>query len=111
MHPYRTHTCGQLRPADVGQAVRLSGWVHSKRDHGNLLFVDVRDMFGLTQCVIDVSSPIFKAVEGVRPESVVTVTGPVVRRSADTVNKNLPTGEVEIKIEEFLVESPAEALP
>jgi aspartyl-tRNA synthetase len=111
MHPYRTHTCGQLRAADVGKAARLSGWVHSKRDHGNLLFLDVRDMFGLTQCVIDVSSAIFKAAEGVRPESVVTVTGPVVRRSADTVNRNLPTGEVEVRIEEFLVESPAEVLP
>jgi aspartyl-tRNA synthetase len=111
MHPYRTHTCGQLRPADVGGRARLSGWVHRKRDHGNLLFMDVRDMFGVTQCVIDVSSPIFKSVEGVRPESVVTVTGPVVERSADTVNANLPTGQVEIQIEEIAVESPAEVLP
>jgi len=111
MHPYRTHTCGQLRPADVGKRARLSGWVNRKRDHGNLLFIDLRDSFGLTQCVIDVTGPLFKAAEAVRPESVVTVTGPVVRRSADTVNRNLPTGEVEITIEELVVESPAEVLP
>jgi len=111
MHPYRTHTCGQLRPGDVGKRVRLSGWVHRKRDHGNLLFIDLRDMFGLTQCVIDVTGALFKAAEAVRPESVITVTGPVVSRSADTVNKTLPTGAVEITIEELVVESPAEVLP
>ncbi len=111
MHPYRTHTCGELRLEDDGERVRLSGWVHRKRDHGNLLFIDLRDNFGLTQCVIDVSSELFPATEAVRPESVVTVTGHVVRRSEDTVNVELPTGEVELAIEEFHVESPAEVLP
>lgn len=111
MHPYRTHTCGELRLAHAGQQVRLSGWVHRKRDHGNLLFVDLRDHYGLTQCVADVSNPRFKAVEGVRPESVVTVTGTVVERSSETVNPNLPTGEVELTVEEFQIDSPADTLP
>ena len=111
MHPYRTHTCGQLRLSDDGKTVRLSGWVHRKRDHGNLLFIDLRDHYGLTQCVIDISGPLFKVAEGVRPESVVTVTGRVVKRSAETVNPNLPTGTVEIAIEAINVESPADILP
>jgi len=111
MHPYRTHTCGQLRAADAGTRVRLSGWIHRKRDHGQLLFVDLRDHFGLTQCVIDVSAPIFAEVEAARPESVVTVTGTVVERSAETVNAKVPTGAVELRIEEFTLQSRAELLP
>jgi len=111
MHPYRTHTCGELRQDQTGEDVRLSGWIHRKRDHGNLVFVDLRDHFGLTQCVIDVSSPLFESVENARPESVITVTGPVVRRSDDTINPNLPTGEVEVQINEISVESAAETLP
>ncbi|MBM3950112.1 MAG: aspartate--tRNA ligase [Rhodospirillales bacterium] len=111
MHPYRTHTCGALRPAHVGETVRLSGWVHRKRDHGNLLFVDLRDHYGLTQCVIDSSAPPFKVAEGVRPESVVIVTGRVVKRAPETVNPNLPTGEVEVAIAAIEVEGPAEVLP
>ena len=111
MHLYRTHTCGQLRKADAGSTVRLSGWVHRKRDHGNLLFVDLRDHYGLTQCVIDVSSPVFQVLEAARPESVVTVTGTVVARSGDTVNPNLPTGEIEIKVAEASLQSTADILP
>ena len=111
MHPYRSHTCGELRPGNTGAEARISGWVHRKRDHGNLLFVDVRDHYGITQCVIDVSSPLFAEVEAVRPESVVTVTGKVVERSAETVNPNLPTGEVELAVAAFHVESPADVLP
>lgn len=111
LHPFRSHTCAALRSSDTGSTVRLSGWVHRKRDHGNLLFVDLRDHYGLTQCVIDVSSDIFALVEGVRPESVVTVTGKVVDRSAETVNANLPTGEIEVRIEAFNVESSAQVLP
>ena len=86
MHPYRTHTCGELREDDIAQSVRLSGWVHRKRDHGNLVFIDVRDHYGLAQCVIDASSDLFPVVETVRLESVVTVSGPVVARSEDTIN-------------------------
>ncbi len=111
MHPYRTHTCGELRAENAGQPARISGWVHRKRDHGNLLFVDVRDHYGVTQCVIDVSSELFKIAEAVRAESVVTVTGKVVPRTEETINPNLPTGEVEISVEDFHVESPAETLP
>ena len=111
MHSYRTHTCDDLRKDHVGSTVRLSGWVHRKRDHGNLLFVDLRDHYGLTQCVIDVDNPVFKAVEAVRPESVITVTGEIVPRNEDTVNKDLPTGEVELAIKEFIVQGPAGDLP
>ena len=111
MHPYRTHTCGELRDANAGDTVRLSGWIHRKRDHGNLLFVDLRDQYGITQCVIDTSSPIFATVEDARLESVITVTGPVVARSEETVNPSLPTGTVEVGIAEINVENPAELLP
>src|SRR5580698_2112317 len=111
MHPYRSHTCGQLRLSDKGQTVRLSGWVHRKRDHGSLLFLDLRDHYGLTQCVIDRSSPLLPAVEHVKNESVVTVTGKVVQRPAETANDKLPTGEIEIEIVEFAVQSAAEPLP
>src|ERR1700688_4890370 len=111
MHPYRTHTSGALRASDVGATARISGWVHRKRDHGNLLFVDLRDHYGITQCVLDTSSPLFKQVEGVRLESVVTLTGKIVKRSAETVNPRLPTGEIELRIEEYKLESAAEMLP
>ena len=111
MHLYRTHTCGQLTRANVGQTVRLSGWVHRKRDHGNLLFVDLRDHYGITQCVIDTSSPIFNQVEATRVESVVTVTGKIVARSPETVNPKLATGEVEGQIAEFQLQSAADTLP
>ena len=111
MHAYRTHTCGELRREHEGEPARLSGWVHRKRDHGNLLFVDLRDHYGLTQCVIDSSSPVFAEVEAIRLEAVITATGRVVRRSADTVNPDLPTGEVELVIESFDVQSHADPLP
>jgi aspartyl-tRNA synthetase len=111
MHSYRTHTCAQLRLAQVGETVRLSGWVHRKRDHGQLLFIDLRDHYGLTQCVTDASKPVFKAVEDVRVESVVTVTGRVVRRAPETVNAQIPTGEVEVVIDAFTVQSAAEQVP
>jgi len=111
MHRYRTHNCGALRRTDVGSTVRLSGWIHRKRDHGNLLFVDLRDHFGLTQCVLDASSPVFKSIEAARLESVVTVTGKVVARTAETVNTRLPTGEIEVQVAEFNLEAAAEMLP
>ncbi len=111
MHRYRTHTCGQLRRDNVGETVRLSGWVHRKRDHGNLLFVDLRDHYGLTQCVIETDGEHFPAAEAVRSESVVTIEGPVVERSAETVNTELGTGDIEVRIRAFDVISEAEALP
>ena len=111
MHSYRSHTCAELRESDVGKTVRLSGWVHRKRDHGNLLFVDLRDHYGITQCVIEQDVPNFAAVERVRSESVVTITGKVVARAAEAVNPNLPTGQVEVYISDFTVQSAAEELP
>ena len=108
MHPYRTHDCGALRRADVGSTVRLSGWVHRKRDHGSLLFVDLRDRYGLTQCVIDSSrADTFAVLDAARNETVLTVTGECVERDAETVNPALPTGEVEVSIRE----SPCRARP
>jgi len=111
MHQYRTHTCGELGQGHVGQEARLSGWVHRKRDHGGLLFIDLRDHYGLTQCVIEPESPLFAEVERLRQESVITVTGPVVARTPDTVNANLATGAVEIRIADLVVQSTAEELP
>ncbi|MAF62749.1 MULTISPECIES: aspartate--tRNA ligase [Pseudomonadota] len=111
MHAYRTHSCTALRASDVGQQVRLSGWIHRKRDHGNLLFIDLRDHYGLTQIVTDSDSPAFASLERLRVESVVTVTGTVVARSPETVNANLPTGEIEVRAAEVVIQSAAEELP
>ncbi len=111
MHLYRTHTCGELRDEHIGQTVRLSGWIHRKRDHGNLLFIDLRDQYGLTQCVVETDAEAFKGVEEARLESVITATGNIVARSAETINAKLPTGQIELSIKGFQVESPAEILP
>jgi len=111
MHRFRTHTCGELRIGDSGKQARLSGWMHRKRDHGNLLFVDLRDQYGITQCVADISSPIFTVLESARSESVLCVTGTVVDRTSETVNEQLPTGKVEISVEEVEVLSSADVLP
>lgn len=111
MHAFRTHNCGQLRKSDVGETVRLSGWVHRKRDHGGLLFIDLRDHYGLTQLVVEPEMAFFADVERVRQESVIRVEGAVVARDADVVNSNLPTGDVEIRITSFDVLSEADELP
>ena len=111
MHPYRTHTCGALRLDDAGKTVRLSGWIHRKRDHGNLLFIDLRDHYGLTQIVADIEQPGFKTLEGLRLESVIIVTGKVVARTAETINDKLPTGRIEVVAGEVKVESIADQLP
>jgi aspartyl-tRNA synthetase len=111
MHAYRTHNCGQLRKSDVGKRARLSGWVHRGRDHGGLLFIDLRDHYGLTQCVVEPDSPAFELASQARSEWVLTVTGPIVARSADTVNPGLPTGEVELRIEQIEVQGRAGELP
>lgn len=111
MHAYRTHTCGQLRPTDAGKAVRLSGWVHRKRDHGGLLFIDLRDNYGLTQIVIAPSSPAFAAAEKTRAESVIQIDGKVVERTAETANANLPTGGIEVQASALEMLGAAEELP
>ncbi len=108
---YRTHTCGDLRESHVGKKVLLSGWVHRKRDHGNLVFVDLRDHYGLTQCVLQNGSEAFKTVEGLKNETVVTFEGEVVKRSGETSNDKMPTGAVELVIAKATVQSVAEVLP
>ena len=109
MNEYRTHTCGDLRKQDAGKTVKLAGWLHRKRNLGNLCFVDLRDHYGITQCVFDKSSPLFAKVENTRVESVVGIEGQVVVR--ESVNPNMPTGDVEIKASSWEVYSEAEVLP
>ena len=111
MHAYRSHTCGALRASDAGSAVRLSGWIHRKRDHGGLLFIDLRDHYGLTQLVLHPETPGFEAIERLRAESVIKIDGEVVARSAETKNANLPTGEIEIQVKAVEVLSEAAELP
>ncbi|MBM3288551.1 MAG: aspartate--tRNA ligase [Candidatus Hydrogenedentes bacterium] len=111
MHPFRTRTCGELRPAHAGETVRLSGWVHRKRDHGGVIFLDLRDHYGITQIVVNPDQDFFTAAEQVRPESVVIVTGGVVLRTPETVNANLESGEIEVVASAFEVESSADQVP
>ena len=111
MHRYRTHTCGQLREEHIGQTVRVSGWVHRIRDHGGVLFIDLRDHYGLTQCVADPDSAAFKGAEKVRSEWVVRFEGQVRKRPAGTENADLPTGQIELFIQDVEVLGPAGELP
>ena len=111
MHAYRTHTCGELRQSHVGETVRLSGWLHRRRDHGGVMFIDLRDHYGLTQCVFDPDFPAFAVVERLRSESVVTIEGEVIARSSDMINENLDTGEIEVRVKEATVQSEAAELP
>ena len=111
MHAYRTHNCAQLRAADVGQSVRLSGWIHRKRDHGGVLFVDLRDHYGITQIVAKAGSEPLRTLDHLRAESVVTIVGQVVARGAGATNPNLATGEIEVQADEVIIQSAAEELP
>jgi len=111
MHPYRTHTCGALRATDAGTTARLSGWVHSKRDHGGLLFIDLRDHYGLTQIVFPNASPALATADALRVESCITVTGQVVARAEATRNPRLPTGDIELVAADITVQSTADVLP
>ena len=111
MHKYRTHKCDELRSDNVKDIVKLSGWVHRKRDHGQLIFIDLRDHYGLTQVVVDSSNNKFSIIEGLSLESVITISGIVVERSADTINKNLPTGDIEVNLSELEIISKSNALP
>ena len=108
---YRSHTCAVLRPEHIGQPVKLAGWVHRKRDHGSLLFIDLRDHYGITQCVFTPNSAAFAAAESVRLESVISVSGNVIERTPENVNPALPTGGVEVKVDGLEVLSTAELLP
>src|SRR5258708_13190866 len=111
MHRYRSHTCGELRAAHIGEEVRLSGWCHRIRDHGGLLFIDLRDHYGITQCVADPDSPVFRDIEKLRSEWVVRIDGRVRQRPAETENPNLPTGAVEVFISGTEDLGPAGELP
>ncbi|MBJ65072.1 MAG: aspartate--tRNA ligase [Rhodobiaceae bacterium] len=111
MHQYRTHNCNELRADNIDNTIRLSGWVHRKRDHGGLLFIDLRDHFGLTQLVFDPDSDAFSDAENVRNESVITINGKVVKRSDDTFNKGLPTGEIEVYVDSLEVLGVSDDLP
>ena len=111
MKKYRTHTCGELNKSHKGKVVSLSGWINKKRDHGNLLFVDLRDNYGITQCVIEKSNSIFKEIEKCSLETVIKISGSVIERSSETINKNISTGEVEIKINEIDILGKTKELP
>ena len=111
MHAYRTHSCAELRSADVGKTVRLSGWIHRKRDHGGVLFIDLRDHYGITQVVADQDNPVQKLLDSLRVESVITVTGEVVARAPEAINPKLATGEIEVVAREVEVQSQADELP
>ena len=108
---YRSHNCSELTEKDVGKDVILSGWLHRKRDHGNLLFIDLRDHYGLTQCVIENKDKNFKILEKLKPETVVLVKGSIVKRSSETQNKDIKTGMIELKIKNFKILSEAKELP
>ncbi len=111
MNKYRTHTCGELTKSHKDNEIYLSGWINKKRDHGNLLFIDLRDNFGITQCVIDKSNEIFKKIEKLSLETVIKITGIVIERSDDTINKNISTGEIEVKINNIDILGETNELP
>ncbi len=111
MHKYRTHKCNELRIENVNDQVKLSGWVHRKRDHGQLIFIDLRDHYGLTQVVVDSSNKNFSIFESLPLESVITISGNVVERSDETINDNLPTGRIEINLSDLEIISQSKALP
>jgi len=111
LNRYRSHNCNQLRKGDIGKKINLSGWINKKRDHGNILFVDLRDNYGITQCIINKDNKNFNELEKIQLESVVQINGEVVDRSKDTINKDIETGEIEIKIESFKVLGSCKELP
>ena len=111
MSKYRTHTCGELNKSHKEKIISLSGWINKKRDHGNLLFIDLRDNYGITQCVIDKSNQVFKKVEKLSLETVIKITGMVIERSKETINKNISTGEIEVKISNLEILGETKELP
>ena len=111
MNKYRSHNCNQLRKKDVGNNVHLAGWINKKRDHGNLLFVDLRDNYGITQCIIDKENKNFLDIEKIQLETVININGNVVNRSSETVNKDIETGEIEVVIENYKVLGACKELP
>jgi len=111
LNKYRSHSCNELRSKDVGKKVLLAGWINKKRDHGNLLFIDLRDNYGITQCIIDKENENFSTIEKIQLETVININGKVVNRSKETINKDIETGEVEVVIEKFNVLGTCKELP
>ena len=111
MNKYRTHNCNELRKKNVGNKVFLSGWINKKRDHGNLLFIDLRDNYGITQCIIDRENKNFSSLEKTQLETVIKIEGDVVNRSKDTINNDIDTGEIEVSIENFEILGTCKELP
>ena len=111
MNKYRTHNCGELKKDSVNKSVLLSGWVHKKRDHGNLLFIDLRDNFGITQCTIDKDNKNFSDLEKIPLETVIKINGIVLQRSNETINNEISTGEIEIQIKSFEILGRTKELP
>ena len=111
MNRYRSHNCNELRKKNVGSDVILSGWVNKKRDHGNLLFLDLRDNYGITQCIIDKENPQFKDLEKIQLETVIKINGSVVDRSNETINKDIETGEIEVAIKSYEILGACNELP
>jgi len=111
LNKYRSHNCNQLRAKDVGSEVRISGWINKKRDHGNLLFIDLRDNYGITQCIIDKDNSNFKELEKIQLETVIKIVGEVINRSKTTINKDIDTGEIEIAIKSFNILGTCKELP
>ena len=111
MNKYRTHNCNQLRKDDIGKDISISGWINKKRDHGNLLFIDLRDNYGITQCIIDKENISFSKLEKIQLETVIKVQGKIVNRSKETINKDIETGEIEVVIKNFEVLGTCKELP
>ena len=111
MNKYRTHNCSELNEKDINKNVYLSGWLHRKRDHGNLLFIDLRDHYGITQCVVENNNKSFQILEKLKPESVIKISGKVVRRDSGTENLDLKTGKIEVSIDSVEILSDAKELP
>ena len=111
MNKYRTHLCSELNISNLNEEVRLSGWVDTIRDHGNLVFIDLRDNYGITQCVLDGTHNLFDDISNLNHESVITIIGRVIERSSETINKSITTGEIEIKIESYILLASSDTLP
>ena len=111
MNKYRSHNCNEIRKKNVGDKVLLSGWINKKRDHGNLLFLDLRDHYGITQCIIDKDNSKFAILEKIQLETVIKIEGKVVNRSPETINKEIDTGEIELIIDDFKVLGSCKELP
>ena len=111
MNKYRSHKCNELRKINVGNKISLAGWINKKRDHGNLLFIDLRDNYGITQCIIDKENSQFKELEKIQLETVIKVNGSVIDRSSDTINKDIDTGEIEVSIKDYEILGSCKELP